>query len=153
MTKRKASNLQKDLENLKSQLARALADYDNLSKRVEFEKELWIKFSSERIITSLIPVLDMLEKAQSHLKDQGLAIATGEFKKVLNEEGLEEILPVAGDKFDEKNHEAIETLEGGTKGSIAETVLPGWKFKAFHLEGTNPEGKIVRPAKVKVYND
>ena len=149
-------------EELKSQLARALADYDNLRKRVEEEREIWIKFSSERVIIKLLPILDAFEAAQVHLGDQGLAIAVGEFKKVLSEEGIEEIKPGVGDEFDENIHEAMEIVEGekkatgpvtdsegsltrreasGQEGKIAELVLTGWKFG---------DGKIIRFAKVKV---
>ncbi|HKB88190.1 MAG TPA: nucleotide exchange factor GrpE [Patescibacteria group bacterium] len=132
-----------ETEALKSQLARALADYDNLRRRTDVEKTLWIKFSSQTIITKLLTILDMLEKAQEHLKDQGLAIATLEFKKVLNEEGVEEITPKVGDEFNHELEEVIETVEGGESGKIAEVLVTGWKYK---------DGNILRFAKVKVYN-
>lgn len=129
---------------LKNQLIRALADYDNLRKRVEIEKELWIKFSTERIIVKMIPILDTLESAQSHLGDQGLAITISEFKKILGEEDIEEIRPNVGDKFDHNVHEAIESVSGGEKDKIAGVLLNGWKFK---------EGRVIRFAKVKVYSE
>src|SRR3989304_6882580 len=129
---------------LKNQLARALADYDNLRKRTEDERQLWVKFSTERVLIKLIPVLDMLASAQEHLKDSGLAIAVGEFKKVLSEEGIEEIVPRKGDPFNPQLHEALESVGGGKKGQIAELILTGWKFA---------DGKIIRPAKVKVYGE
>ncbi len=135
---------QKEVDLLKNQLARALADYDNLRKRTEGEKEVWIQFASKNLIVRLLPVLDTLESAQEHLRDQGLAIAINEFKKVLEEEGLEEIKPGKGDKFDHNVHEAVESVEGGKKGEIAEPVLSGWKFKS---------GLVVRVAKVKVYGE
>ena len=130
-----------EVEEIKNQLARALADYDNLRKRTELEREIWIKFASERVLVSLLPVLDNLEAALKHLKDQGLAIAVGEFKKIFTEEGLEEIAPKVGEKFDHQIHEAIETEEGGEKNTIARVILNGWKFK---------DGKVIRFAKVEV---
>ena len=133
----------KELEAVRGMLARALADYDNLRRRTDEEKSLWIKFASTTIITKLLSILDMLESAQEHLKDQGLAIATLEFKKVLNDEGLEEIKPSVGDEFDHELHEAIETVGGGKKGNIAEVAVTGWKYK---------DGNVLRFAKVKVYN-
>lgn len=142
MTKRKREKSD-GIEELKNQLARALADYDNLRKRVESERELWIKFSGERILTKLLPVLDILESAQVHLKDQGLAIALGEFKKVFKDEGVEEIKPSVGDSFDHSVHEVVEAVSGGKRGTIAELVQVGWRFK---------EGKVIRAAKVKVYD-
>lgn len=139
--KRIANSL--EMEQLKNQLARALADYDNLRRRTDEEKTLWIKFASGTIITKLLTILDMLEKTQEHLKDQGLAIAIVEFKRILNDEGVEEILPKVGDEFAHDLHEVIETVEGKDKNKISEIVVPGWKYK---------EGQVLRYAKVKVYN-
>ncbi|OGM15875.1 nucleotide exchange factor GrpE [Candidatus Woesebacteria bacterium RBG_19FT_COMBO_42_9] len=129
---------------LKNQLARCLADYDNLRKRTEAEKALWGQFSTERVLIKLIPILDSLESAQKHLKDSGLAIASGEFRKVFKEEGIVEIRPQKNEVFNPELHEAIELVQGGNKGKISELVLVGWKFE---------DGNIIRPAKVKVFSD
>jgi molecular chaperone GrpE len=131
----------KELEVLKGMLARALADYDNLSKRVDRERQDLGKIASVGIIVRLIPVLDNLESAQTHLQDQGLAISIVEFKKVLSEEGLIEIVPKVGEVFDPETMEAIEVVAGASDNSIADVVLVGWKFS---------DGTVVRHAKVKV---
>jgi len=144
-TSKKSNKSEKsEIEDLKKQLIRALADYDNLRKRVDNEREVWVKFSAERVLLKLFPVIDILESAQEHLKDRGLAIAISEFKKIFSDEGIEEIEPKKGAEFDPEVHEAIESVGGGKKGTIAELILPGWKFK---------EGKLIRVAKVKVYGD
>lgn len=132
-----------ELETVRGMLARALADYDNLSKRVDRERQELGKFASISVIVKLLPVYDNLESAQVHLKDQGLAISLVEFKRVLSEEGLTEISPKAGEEFDENFMEVIETIPGEDKGKVAELVLVGWKYV---------DGQVVRHAKVKVYN-
>ncbi len=71
------------VDELKNQLARALADYDNLRKRSELEREVLLKYSSERIVARILPLLDSIENAQKHLKDSGLAIIIADFKKLL----------------------------------------------------------------------
>mgnify|MGYP001559379279 FL=1 len=141
---KKVTNSKKDLDDLKSQLARILADYDNLRKRTDEERETWIKFSTQRVIVKLIPILDALESAQDHLKDQGLGIAINEFKKVVSEEEIEEVKPEVGSMFDESVSEVVESVEGEDKGKIAEVVLNGWKYK---------DGRVLRYARVKVYGD
>ena len=88
----------------------------------------------------------MIEKAQEHLKDQGLAIVVLEFKKIFDEEGLVEIVPKEGEEFDENLMEVIEVVEPKShnnelKNKVVEVVLTGWKFK---------DGSVVRHAKVKV---
>jgi molecular chaperone GrpE len=140
---------------LKNQLARALADYDNLRKRVDTERETWIAFSSERIIIKILPILDALEAAQEHLKDQGLAIVISEFKRVLQEEGIVEIRPKAGDEFNHSYHEAVESVKASgpadQKGKVAELVLTGWRYKTSGPESLGPAGRVIRHAKVKVF--
>lgn len=131
-----------EAELLKSQLARTLADYDNLVKRVEREKGELQKIVSLGLILKLLSVLDMLENAQKHLQDQGLAIGIGEFINVLKDEGLSVINPGVGDVFDENTMEAIEAVTGESDNTISEVVLSGWMFT---------DGTVVRHAKVKVF--
>lgn len=136
------TKIDEEKELLKGQLARTLADYDNLVKRVEREREDLQKVVSLSIILKLLAVLDGLENAQKHLADQGLAISIGEFINVLKDEGLTVINPNMGDEFDENEMEAIEVVDGnGDNNTIAEVVLPGWKYS---------DGSVVRHAKVKV---
>lgn len=132
----------KKVEELRNQLARALADYDNLKKRVERERQELSQLAGLGLIVRLLPVLDNLEQAQKHLQDAGLAISLNEFNEVLKEEGIERIGAAPGTKFDENLHEALEAVSGGKKGEIAEVVLPGWRYEG---------GPVIRVAKVKVY--
>lgn len=135
---------EKDLktQEMQNQLVRVMADYDNLKKRVEKERADIFKFASYSIINKLLPLIDMLEEAQNHLHDQGLAIALGEFQNVLKNEGAEKIMSKIGEKFDEKIHEALEAVEGGEKGTIAESVLCGYKMD---------DDTMIRYEKVKVF--
>lgn len=140
-----------DTENiqLKNQLVRALADYDNLIKRTETEKMTWIKFSTQKLIQDLLPVLDTFENAQKHTKDPGLDIAINQFKEVLKNEGLTEIRPNVGEAFDENLHEVIDVVEGVEDGKIAEVTASGWKFMD-PSTSLGASGLVVRHAKVKV---
>lgn len=140
-TEQSSDKIRIELETVRGMLARALADYDNLSKRVDRERLDLSKMASVGIVIKLLPVLDGLESAQEHLKDQGLAISIVEFKKVLNEEGLTEIRPKVGEDFSEQEMEAIEVVSGSSDNKITEVVLAGWKFN---------DGTVVRHAKVKV---
>lgn len=128
--------------SLKNQLARALADYDNLRKRIEREKEDLEKLASLKLILRILPILDNLRSAQNHLKDAGLAITIGELENLLKEETVEEIKPAKGDDFDHNMHEVTEVVENCQEANkIEEVVLSGWKFA---------DGIVIRPAKVKV---
>ena len=126
---------------LKNQLARALADYQNLVKRVEKEKEQFEKFSNLRLVLKLLPVLDILRQAQVHTKDPGIAITIKEFEEALKTEGIEEVNVKAGDRFDPEAHEVVEVVPGKDNNNISEVVLSGWSFT---------DGQVIRHAKVKV---
>lgn len=129
-------------KSLKNQLARALADYDNLRKRIEREKEDLEKLASLKLILRLLPILDNLRAAQNHLKDAGLAITIGELENLLKDEEIEEIKPNKGDNFNHNLYEVTEVVENcGEENKIEEVVLSGWKFK---------DGIVIRHAKVKV---
>ncbi len=124
---------------LETQLARALADYDNLRKRTEAEKGIWIKFAKQELLIKLLPILDTLEIAQKHVGDKGLEIAVNQFREILKEEG---VIEIEAGKFDESLHEAVDTSIGGVEGDVAEVVVKGYKFN---------DGTVIRHAKVKVY--
>ncbi len=131
----------KEKSDLKSQLARALADYDNLKKRVEKEKEQFAKIANLTLVVRLLPVLDMIEGAQKHLKDPGLAMGIKEFKEALRAEGVVEIDTKSGMDFDEDLHEAVETVASKKDGEIKEVLLSGWQFV---------DGPVIRHVKVRV---
>lgn len=144
--KQEIKNDNSEIDLLKSQLMRALADYDNLRKRTEEEKLTWIKFATQKFITDLIPILDIFEASLKHTNDQGLAIGVSQMKDLLRQEGLEEIKPELGEAFDENLHEVSETVAGKVEdeGKISEVILHGWKFVG---------GQVVRHARVKVYKN
>lgn len=139
---KKTKDSKEDLHELKAQLARALADYDNLSRRVDAEREGFHKLASLSLVTKLLPIFDMLEEAQEVLNDSGLAIIIKEFSEVLLDEEIERIKVDKGNKFDENLHEAVEVVESkGENGEIVEEVLSGWRYE---------DGLVIRAAKVKV---
>lgn len=138
MTKDK-SKPKKDHRQLEDQLKRALADYQNLERRVEEERKLLGQLSSAILIEKFLPVLDNLESAQAHLADQGLDIVVKQFKDVLGAEGVEEI-QAEGTQFDPKLHEAVEVKKGDNDGRVVKVQVKGYKL----------HDNVIRPAKVVV---
>lgn len=131
--------LKKEVEAMTNQWKRALADYQNLEKRYCQEKAEFVQFANTGLILKLLSVLDHLERAQEHLKDNGLELAIKEFDRVLTEEGLEEI-EVLGQEFNPAEMEAVATVAGEENNKAVEVVSKGYRLK----------GKVIRPAKVKV---
>lgn len=141
--------LKRQVEELTNNWKRALADYQNLEKRVKSEKEEFIKFANSALILKLLNILDFLEKVRLHIKDLGLEMAITEFKKVLKEEGVEEI-EIKNGIFDPSLMECIDTVKieekKGTswdekEGRVAEIINKGYKLN----------GRLLRPVRVKVY--
>jgi molecular chaperone GrpE len=122
----------------KSKYLRALADYQNLEKRTQEEKQEIRKYAAENIAARLLPALDTLTKASTHIKDTGLEMALKELSAVLSEQGVEKI-EVVGKPFDPHLMECIEVV-AGTDNIVAEELLPGYRL----------HDKIVRIAQVQV---
>lgn len=130
--------LKEEIKDLTERWKRALADYQNLEKRVISEREDFVKFANVRLLTRILPALDSLEKAEEHLKDEGLGLTLRQLFQVLSEEGLEKI-EVLGKEFDPNEMECVELGEG-KEGAVIEELRKGYHFK----------NKVIRVAQVKV---
>ncbi|PIS15303.1 nucleotide exchange factor GrpE [Candidatus Shapirobacteria bacterium CG09_land_8_20_14_0_10_38_17] len=140
MTKKEQTDkkLEKRVEELEEQWKRALADYQNLEKRIGKEREDFVRFANEPLIDKLLYVFDNLKRAYESFRNKGLKMVREQFWEVLQSEGVENIECV-GEKFDPQLMDAVEMVRGA-KEIIIEEVLPGYLYK----------GKCIRPAKVKV---
>lgn len=142
MIKKKSEN--NEFENLRNQLARAIADYANLQKRTDEERGTMFKLASISFMTKILPIVDNLKQAQNHVKDSGIAMIIGQLENLAKEEGFEEIKINVGDKFDETTSEVTEVLETQDEkdnNNVSEVVVSGWKYS---------DGTVVRHARVKV---
>jgi len=128
----------KKIDELTNNWKRALADYQNLQRRVETEKIEFALYANRSLILKLLLTLDYFEKVQSYLKDDGLGLAIKEFKNVLTEEGLKEV-EAQGKNFNPEEMEAVETVNGKEE-KVIEVLSKGYRLK----------DKLIRPAKVKV---
>ncbi len=138
MAKKKVKKVEGKLEDFENRLKRALADYANLEKRVEREKEEFIKLANAQLLDKLLPVLDDLELCEKHLRDKGISLIHNRFQEVLESEGLEEIKAL-GESFDPETMDCVELI-AGPKDKVIEIVLKGYLLN----------NKVLRPAKVKV---
>ena len=138
MAKKKTLNIFE--ENWK----RALADYKNLQRRVESDKQAFAKLANANLIARLLPSLDIMELAAAHNQDMGVQLSAKQFRQALTDEGLEMIEPLVDSGFDHNLHECTETVDigdGKVENTISELVLKGYKIGDY----------VLRPARVKVY--
>ncbi|MDO8573656.1 MAG: nucleotide exchange factor GrpE [Candidatus Daviesbacteria bacterium] len=141
----KLQDLEQKIIGLDNQLKRAVADYQNLEKRIAEGRSELTKWGTGELLIKILPVLDHLEKAvlgASETEKQsawykGVEMSIKQFKDVLKSEGLEEI--AVDGEFNPALHEAVDTREG-EDNKILEVVRRGYTLN----------GKILRPAQVVV---
>ncbi len=113
------------------------ADFENYKKRMTKQMNDTIKSANEKLVTSLLPVLDDFERVVNSGKNSknieplvsGMEILLNEFKKTLNSAGITEIKAV-GEKFDPHLHEAVEQVEtlDQEEGTIVGELRKGYLF-------------------------
>jgi molecular chaperone GrpE len=127
---------------------RAAADFENYKKRREKEDKELVMFAREVAVVRMLPSLEALEQALATAPaderwlewNRGVKHIMKELEKALKQLGVEKLGEV-GEKFDHDLHEAVELVENKEKsGKIMEVVTTGYKI----------DGKVIRPAKVKV---
>lgn len=135
---RQLKALQAQVEELTNKWQRALADYDNLQKRMTAQREKWVKMASLGVVERLLPIMDDLERAQQHLQDPGLEMVSKELMSVLEEEGVARI-HTQGEQFNPTTMECVEVVEG-EKDKVVKEIQPGYTMG----------DTVVRVAKVEV---
>ena len=149
--------LEKELETVKKQVEeqkdkylRLSAEFDNYRKRTLKEKAELIKNGGEKAITSILPILDDLERALQNMQKaedvkaiyDGVDLIYQKFLKELSHEGLKKMEPV-GESFDTDYHEAIALVPSPSeeqKGKVLDCVQTGYMLN----------DKVIRHAKVVV---
>ena len=110
----KVAELEKQSAQLKDQLLRKAAEFDNYKRRTENDFASLTKFAAENIITQLVPVLDdfnrslksIKEKAENDSLYKGIELIYAKFLKVLEAQGLK-TMDVVGKEFNVDVHDAL----------------------------------------------
>jgi len=147
-----------EIDRLKAEAAenwdkflRATAELENYRKRVAREKEELARYTSERVVAALLPILDNFERALSaaeqHTVDStalldGLKQIQTQFRRTLEEFGLKEVVAHEGRPFDPNVHEAVSHVESAEhpEGHVIEQLQRGYKLA----------DRLLRPARVVV---
>jgi molecular chaperone GrpE len=134
---------------LKDQLLRKAAEFDNYRKRTERDFLDRIQNSNQRLITDLLPVLDDFERSLDHAKDvdnsdaliEGFELVYKKMSSILEKEGLKHIEAV-GQEFDPDQHDALMQMDSDSheSGMIIEE----------HLKGYHLNDKVIRHSQVLV---
>lgn len=129
---------------------RLFAEFDNFRKRTAKERLELIQTAGAATITSILPVIDDMERAIANnatVEDnaalkQGFELVHQKFAKLLNQQGLEQ-MQAKGAAFDADLHEAITKTPAPSadlKGKVVDVIENGYLLN----------GKVIRYAKVVV---
>ena len=152
ISKETIEEISKEMEDCINQKMRAIADYQNLKRRVDEERKERQRRITIDVVGSVLPVLDDIERAISSNSDmqneqkttikqekwiEGISLIKEKFLNILEEEGVVEIDTKID--FDPSLHEAIGHVDG-KENKILEVIQKGFCMDEL----------IVRPAKVIV---
>lgn len=138
------------IAELSDKYLRQVAEFDNYRKRTMKEKAELIKNGGERVMESILPILDDFERALVNMsKDEnakevltGIELIYNKFVGVLKQNGLQKIDTDNAD-FDTDYHEAIAMVPAAApelKGKVIDCVQAGYMLN----------DKVIRHAKVAV---
>lgn len=142
------SKVKDELEDIKDRHTRLIAEFDNLKKRSAKEREGLYNSIISDIMSSLLPVIDNLEKAvEAETQDEeykkGIELVLKQFKDVLTANGVKEIEAV-GQPFDPELHEAVSMIQDENLG---EKVV-AQEYRKGYMIGN----KVIRHSMVVVAN-
>lgn len=138
----------KQASDMREGMLRARADLENARRRFEREQKESQLYAGERVLKSLIPIVDDLDRtlenipedlSEDHSLVSGVQMVHRKFMQALESQGAKSFFPL-GEIFDPTNHEALmETpSETAAPGEIVQVFQRGW-----HLNE-----RLLRPAKV-----
>ena len=141
---------EREIEELKTQLLYKAAEFENYRKRTLKERTELILNGGEKVITSILPIIDDMERAiengaktdDPEVLREGMALIHQKFMKTLEAQGVSKIDTKDAD-FDTDVHEAVAMVPGmgeDKKGKVIDCLQEGYKLN----------DKVIRHAKVAV---
>ena len=146
----KEDELRSELDEYKDKYLRLMAEFDNYRKRVLKEKSELILNGGEKVISSILPVLDDIERAEESMTtiedsksfQEGVSLIFEKLKTILEKNGLKK-MDTVGEQFNVDFHEAIAMVPGQPdelRGKVIDSVQTGYLLN----------DKVLRHAKVAV---
>jgi molecular chaperone GrpE len=139
---------QQEADSYLDDLRRVAADFDNFRKRAHREQSQLIDRASERVLLSILPVLDSFDAAVAAEPQtegerrllEGMRATLNQLLDALAREGLE-VIPAWGEPFDPNLHEAVASSGDGTgKEMVSQELRRGYRLGS----------RVIRPALVTV---
>ena len=139
-----------ELETVKDKYPRLVAEFDNYRKRTLKEKTELILNGGEKVLSTLLPILDDLDRASQNMETsddvatlkEGVSLIIDKLAKTLAAQGLQKMKAI-GEDFNTDFHEAVALIpaqDEAQKNRVIDCVQPGYLLNE----------KVIRHAKVVV---
>ena len=139
---------EKTTNDMREGMLRARADLENARRRFEREQKESQLYAGERVLKSLIPIVDDLDRTLENIPDDlgedhslvaGVNMVHRKFLQALESQGAKSFHPL-GETFDPTNHEALMEAPSTEyeAGKIMQVFQRGWLLNE----------RLLRPAKV-----
>lgn len=143
-------NASEAAKELQDRMIRSQADFENMRKRLEREKQDFLKYASEGVILELLNILDDLERVINLAEDKhedlnaflkGVEMILAHLYELLKTHGVKPV-DAEGRVFDPNYHEALMQVENKDlpENTIVEVLQKGYLMHE----------RVIRTAKVKV---
>lgn len=147
----KNHQIPKKEDDFKAKYYYLAAEVENMRKRFERDKESLLKFGNEKVISSLVAVVDNFDLTVNALKNdeddkvknivKGIDMIRSQFMEVLKQSGLTPV-EALGKIFDPNFHEAM--AQAPAPGKEDDEIIQ------VYLQGYALNGRLLRAAKVIV---
>ncbi len=149
ISEKELETIKKQLEEEKDRCLRLNAEFENLRKRTQKEKEEFVKYANEKLIIELIDIMESFERGLENAKESGnkdklitgMELIYKQLKNVLEKNGLVPIKAL-GEKFDPYKHEAM--MQTPSDDDEEDVVLEEF------ARGYMLNNKVIRYSKVRV---
>jgi molecular chaperone GrpE len=146
LTRDEVEAVRRENDELRDQLLRRRADFDNYRKRVERDRQDMSTEAVARLLRELVPTLDNLDRAldaggDSQSLRQGVELIRRDLVGLLEAQGVKVEDPV-GQPFDPVRHQALsyEPAPGLPDGTVMSVLRKGYSYR----------DRLLRPALVVV---
>lgn len=132
----KIKNLENKLKEQEEAYMRINAEYANYRRRTAEEKTTIGLYANEKVMNSLIPVIDNMERALDSFEDKenplyvGVEMVYKQMMDALSDAGMKEIPAELGSDFDHNMHMAVmqEPSEEYDEGKITMVMQKGYSL-------------------------
>lgn len=143
-----AADAQKEAAEWKDKYVRLHAEWDTYRRRTKEQQEVQKALAAEKLVNSLLPVLDDLERSIDYAEKNGetglldgVRAVLAKFVNTLEKDGVEVIDPQG---------EAFDALEAQAVGTVEDASQPDETVNEVYQKGYKIGTKVLRPAMVTV---